>query len=39
MNEAIPKYISEALMRADPFTKYLVYLVWAQHMRYVHNEL
>ena len=39
MNEALPKYISEALMRADPFTKYLVYLVWARHMRYVHNEL
>ena len=32
-----PVHIREYDMAADPFTKYLPYLVWARHMHYVLN--
>ena len=38
-DEIAPFHISEADMVADPFTKYLVYPVWARHMWYLLNKL
>ena len=33
--EILPLYVSEKLMVADPFTKYLPFPVWVRHMRYL----
>ena len=35
--EIEPIHISERDMVADPFTKYLVYMVWVRHMHYALN--
>jgi hypothetical protein len=35
--EIEPIHISERDMVADPFTKYLVYMVWIRHMHYALN--
>ena len=35
--EILPIHISEAIMVADPYTKYLPYSVWHRHMAYALN--
>ena len=36
--EIEPVHISEKIMLADPFTKYLVHAVWAAHMQQLRNQ-
>ena len=37
MSEITPIHITEKDMVADPLTKYLVFAVWARHMKYGMN--